>query len=111
MLRTATCWSCRVARCRPDSLVCTEAQSFRHCLRSRRVMTCRRRSVSRGGVMTNEAFLQARDLLLRHREDYTAAVQSFRWPQPTEFNWALDWFDAHLATGERGARTALKIVG
>jgi len=49
--------------------------------------------------------------LLRHREDYAAAVNSFRWPQPTEFNWALDWFDAHLAAGERGNRTALKIVG
>jgi acetyl-CoA synthetase len=61
--------------------------------------------------MTNEAFLQARDLLLRHREDHAAAVQSFRWPQPTEFNWALDWFDAHLATGERGDRIALQIVG
>jgi acetyl-CoA synthetase len=61
--------------------------------------------------MTDEAFVQARDLLLRHREDYAAAVQSFRWPQPTEFNWALDWFDAHLAVGERGDRIALKIVG
>jgi acetyl-CoA synthetase len=61
--------------------------------------------------MTNEAFLQARDLLLRHRDDYATAVRSFRWPQPTEFNWALDWFDAHLAAGERGERTALKIVG
>nr|WP_298724210.1 AMP-binding protein [uncultured Steroidobacter sp.] len=49
--------------------------------------------------------------MLRHREDYAAAVNSFRWPQPTEFNWALDWFDAHLAAGERGNRTALKIVG
>ncbi len=61
--------------------------------------------------MTHQAFLQARDLLLNHREDYATAVSSFRWPQPTEFNWALDWFDAHLATGERGDRTALKIVG
>ncbi|WP_116809090.1 AMP-binding protein [Steroidobacter cummioxidans] len=61
--------------------------------------------------MTNQAFLQARDLLLRHREDYATAVDSFHWPQPTEFNWALDWFDAHLAAGERGNRTALKIVG
>ncbi|HEY5755708.1 MAG TPA: AMP-binding protein [Steroidobacter sp.] len=61
--------------------------------------------------MTNEAFLQARDLLLRHREDYATAIQSFRWPEPTEFNWALDWFDTHLAAGERGNRTALKIVG
>lgn len=61
--------------------------------------------------MTNQAFLRARDLLLQHREDYDAAVKEFRWPQPTGFNWALDWFDAHLATGERGDRVALKIVG
>lgn len=61
--------------------------------------------------MTNQAFLQARDLLLQHREDLNTASESFRWPQPPEFNWALDWFDAHLAAGSRGDRLALKIVG
>jgi acetyl-CoA synthetase len=39
------------------------------------------------------AFTQARDVLLRHREDYAAARREFRWPQLTEFNWALDFFD------------------
>ena len=38
-------------------------------------------------------FLTARDFLLARREDYAGAVSSFRWPQPAEFNWALDHFD------------------
>jgi len=44
------------------------------------------------------AFLAARDFLLQHREDYATAYRGFRWPQLTEFNWALDHFDA-LARG------------
>ncbi|MEO5687829.1 MAG: AMP-binding protein [Burkholderiaceae bacterium] len=40
------------------------------------------------------AFLGARDFLLQHREDYATAYRDFRWPQLTEFNWALDHFDA-----------------
>ena len=40
-----------------------------------------------------DAFLQARDFLLRHREDYTTAKRDFRWPALTHFNWALDYFD------------------
>ncbi len=40
-----------------------------------------------------EAFRSARNLLLAHREDYAAAREAFRWPELTEFNWALDWFD------------------
>ena len=38
-------------------------------------------------------FIQARDLLQRLREDYTAARREFRWPQLSHFNWALDFFD------------------
>jgi acetyl-CoA synthetase len=38
-------------------------------------------------------FIQARDLLQRHREDYEAARREFRWPVLGEFNWALDFFD------------------
>src|SRR3954463_10189120 len=34
-----------------------------------------------------------RDLLLEHREDYDAARAAFAWPEPAEFNFALDWFD------------------
>ncbi|GAA2314103.1 AMP-dependent synthetase [Streptomyces caniferus] len=54
-----------------------------------------------------EAFRAARDLLLRHREDYDAARAEFRWPRPTHFNWALDWFDAIARDNDR---TALHIV-
>lgn len=39
------------------------------------------------------AFLQARDLLLRHRTDYAAAIREFQWPRLDRFNWALDYFD------------------
>ena len=52
-------------------------------------------------------FRAARDLLLRHRDDYARACEEFAWPRPTHFNWALDWFD-HIAEGN--ARTALHIV-
>ncbi|PAN01122.1 AMP-dependent synthetase [Streptomyces sp. Alain-F2R5] len=54
-----------------------------------------------------ELFRSARDFLLEHREDYTAAYEGFRWPRPEHFNWALDWFDA-IAEGNE--RTALHIV-
>ena len=53
------------------------------------------------------AFRAARDLLIRHREDYSAAMTDFRWPEMPEFNWALDHFD-DLARGNK--RAALRIV-
>jgi acetyl-CoA synthetase len=55
------------------------------------------------------AFRAARDLLLRHREDYGAARAEFSWPHLGEFNWALDWFDVIAA--EHPDRTALRVVG
>lgn len=54
-----------------------------------------------------ELFRSARDFLLEHRTDYTAAHEGFTWPRPEHFNWALDWFDA-IADGN--TRTALHIV-
>ncbi len=45
--------------------------------------------------MASQAFLQARDFLLRHRDDYATAYKDFSWPELTEFNWALDWFDEY----------------
>ncbi|MFB6940826.1 AMP-binding protein [Streptomyces sp. NPDC060286] len=54
-----------------------------------------------------EKFRAARDFLLRHREDYHAAYEGFRWPRTEHFNWALDWFDA---IAENNDRTALHIV-
>ncbi|WP_406456528.1 AMP-binding protein [Streptomyces sp. NBC_00876] len=54
-----------------------------------------------------ETFRAARDFLLEHREDYTAAYKGFRWPRSDHFNWALDWFDV---IAENNERTALHIV-
>jgi acetyl-CoA synthetase len=54
------------------------------------------------------AFRAARDLLLRHRDDYDAARGSFAWPDLNEFNWALDWFDVIAA--EHRDRIALRVV-
>jgi acetyl-CoA synthetase len=56
-------------------------------------------------------FKQARDFLFAHAGDYKAAHAGFRWPELEHFNYALDWFDAELATGESANRLALKIVG
>ena len=61
--------------------------------------------------MTAEAFKAARDFLMAHQYDYATAHRDFRWPVLTDFNWALDWFDAELARGESAGRPALTIVG
>lgn len=56
-------------------------------------------------------FRDARAFLLEHRTDYDRAIAEFRWPDEKQFNWALDWFDAGLATDpESRDRTALWIV-
>jgi acetyl-CoA synthetase len=56
-------------------------------------------------------FQEARAFLLKHRTDYDAAVKGFRWPDPVPFNWALDWFDAELASSpDSRDRAALWIV-
>jgi acetyl-CoA synthetase len=55
------------------------------------------------------AYRAARDILVRHRDDYDAAVTAFRWPDIGDrFNWALDWFDPISIGNER---TALRIIG
>src|SRR5215813_5575614 len=58
---------------------------------------------------STSSFRAARDLLLRYRDDYDAALGSFRWPALDEFNWALDWFDVIAA--EHPDRPALRVVG
>ena len=55
-----------------------------------------------------EAFVQARDLLFRHREDYETAYREFTWPVVDEFNWPLDYFDAYARGNDR---PALWVVG
>ncbi len=57
--------------------------------------------------MSAAAFLEARDFLLAHRDDYDRAYRDFRWPALDRFNWALDYFDA---MAEANHRTALWIV-
>ncbi|MGZ7033315.1 MAG: AMP-binding protein, partial [Thermoanaerobaculia bacterium] len=52
-------------------------------------------------------FLEARGLLLQHREDYVSAYREFRWPDVRNFNWALDYFDP-LARGND--RIALHLI-
>ncbi|AEH09464.1 MULTISPECIES: AMP-binding protein [Protofrankia] len=56
------------------------------------------------------AFRAARDFLLAHREDYDSAYAGFHWPELTEFNWALEWFDHLGADPDSSGRTALWIV-
>ncbi len=56
---------------------------------------------------STQAFLAARDQLLSLRGDPAAAHAQFRWPQLTEFNWALDHFDAMAFDNDA---TALWIV-
>ena len=61
------------------------------------------------GTPGTAALRAARDLLIAHRTEYTAAVDRFAWPALDEFNWALDWFDVIAA--EHPGRTALRVVG
>ncbi|MBL8223404.1 MAG: AMP-binding protein, partial [Bryobacterales bacterium] len=49
------------------------------------------------------SFLAARDFLLANRTDYTTAYGGFKWPQLTEFNWALDYFDSMAAGNDKPA--------
>jgi acetyl-CoA synthetase len=49
------------------------------------------------------AFLEARDFLLRHREDYATAYRDFEWPTLGAFNWALDYFDTMAAGNDAPA--------
>ena len=53
---------------------------------------------------------QARDLLVRHQQDWDAARADFRWPRFEEFNFATDWFDALAADPQRADADALVIV-
>jgi acetyl-CoA synthetase len=59
--------------------------------------------------MHNSArLIEARELLLRHREDLTAAGREFKWPRFEKFNWALDYFDV---IAQDNHKPALRVVG
>ena len=51
--------------------------------------------------------IAARELLLRLREDLTAAAREFQWPRFENFNWAHDYFDV-IAKDNHNA--ALRVV-
>ena len=53
------------------------------------------------------AFLAARDYLLRSGGEQSLAAQEFRWPVLRHFNWSLDYFDF---MARENHNTALKIV-
>ena len=54
-----------------------------------------------------ERFIEARDQLLRWREDLSTAQREFRWPRFELFNWARDYFDVIAADNHS---TALRVV-
>ena len=54
-----------------------------------------------------QAFIAARDFLVKHREDYDTAYRDFRWPELKEFNWALDYFDG---IAKDNSRLALWVI-
>src|SRR5436305_263662 len=56
------------------------------------------------------AFLEARDFLIAHRDDYAAAYAGFRWPRLDSFNWALDYFDVYARDARGKDRPALRVV-
>ena len=69
-------------------------------------MTSSPRTIGASGAIGE--YRAARDRLVRLRGDYSAAVETFRWPDVgASFNWAVDWFD-EIARGNQ--REALVIV-
>jgi acetyl-CoA synthetase len=64
-------------------------------------------SATAAQLASRDVFRAARDFLLETATDYERAYAEFRWPELTEFNWALDWFDV-IADGNDS--TALWIV-
>ena len=53
------------------------------------------------------AFIEARDRLVKFRDNYGEACRGFRWPQLDEFNWACDYFDV---VAESNSRIAVNVV-
>src|SRR5437016_5246920 len=58
-------------------------------------------------MSAGERFIEARDQLLRWREDLSTAQREFRWPRFELFNWARDYFDLIAADNHS---TALRVV-
>ncbi|MEA5119107.1 MAG: AMP-binding protein [Propionicimonas sp.] len=64
--------------------------------------------MTRPATAATLAVREARDFLFAHATDYTGAVEGFRWPELTEFNFATEWFD--VVAGEHPDRPAVTIV-
>ena len=54
-----------------------------------------------------ETFMQARQVMLDHKNDWAAASTKFQWPELKYFNWATDYFDT-IAKGN--SAPALRIL-
>ncbi len=61
-------------------------------------------------MSVTDDFREARDHLLALRSDYHRARREFAWPQFSEFNFALDWFDQIAADPAKAGNPALVIV-
>ena len=61
-------------------------------------------------MSVTDDFREARDHLLALRSDYHRARREFQWPQFSEFNFALDWFDQIAADPAKAKNPALVIV-
>lgn len=64
--------------------------------------------MSRRATAATSAIREMRDFLFANATDYDAAREGFAWPSPTEFNFALEWFD--VVAGETPDRPAVQIV-
>ncbi|QDE36325.1 AMP-binding protein [Microbacterium foliorum] len=64
--------------------------------------------MSRSATAATTAIREMRDFLFANATDYPAAREGFVWPSPTEFNFALEWFD--VIAGETPDRPAVQIV-
>ncbi|WP_311246095.1 AMP-binding protein [Microbacterium sp. WCS2018Hpa-23] len=64
--------------------------------------------MSRSATAATTAIREMRDFLFANATDYAAARDGFSWPTPTEFNFALEWFD--VVAGETPDRPAVQIV-
>ncbi|UUT35167.1 AMP-binding protein [Microbacterium elymi] len=62
----------------------------------------------RAATAGTESVREARDFLFAHATDYDGAVSGFAWPELSEFNFALEWFD--VVAGEHPDRAAVTIV-
>jgi acetyl-CoA synthetase len=54
-------------------------------------------------MKATQAFIEARDFLQRHREDYDTAYRDYQAPILDKFNWALDFFDVQARDNQTPA--------